>query len=117
MSRVPARLLFLALAALLAFPPLAAAQMTRGAISGTVRDASGALVPGASITVTNLDTNQSRGATSDAKGFYRVPALEPGPYKVLTELSGFTSVENRDVRLVAASEVTLNVDMKVGGSG
>ena len=52
MSRVPARLLVLALAAFLVFPPLVAAQMTRGAISGTVRDASGALVPGEPFTAT-----------------------------------------------------------------
>jgi carboxypeptidase family protein len=117
MSRVAARFLSLAWAALLLFPPLAAAQMTRGAISGTVRDATGALVPGASVTVTNVATNQSRSVTTDGNGFYRVPALEPGSYKVVTELTGFQSVENRDVRLVSASEVTLNVDMKVASVG
>ena len=53
MNRVLARLLALAAAGLLAFPLSAAAQMTRGAISGSVRDAQGALVPGATITVTN----------------------------------------------------------------
>jgi hypothetical protein len=117
MSRVTARFLTLAWAALLLFPTLSTAQMTRGAISGTVRDASAALVPGAVVTVTNLDTNQSRGAVSDANGFYRVPALEPGNYKVRTELTGFQTVEKREVRLVAALEVTLNVDLKVGGMG
>ena len=117
MSRVTARFLTLAWAALLLFPTLSAAQMTRGAISGTVRDASAALVPGAVVTVTNLDTNQSRGAVSDANGFYRVPALESGNYKVRTELTGFQTVEKREVRLVAAAEVTLNVDLKVGAIG
>jgi hypothetical protein len=117
MSRVAARFLSLAWAALLLFPPLAAAQMTRGAISGTVRDASGALVPGVTVTVTNNDTNQSRSAVSDANGFYRVPALEPGTYTVRSELSGFQTVELKEVRLVAASEATINVDMKVAGVG
>ena len=93
MNRVLARLLLLALAGFLAFPPLAAAQITRGAISGTVRDASGAVVPGATVTVTNVATNISRSAVSDAQGFYRVPALEPGTYTVRTELSGFQTVE------------------------
>ena len=115
MNRVLARLLALAAAGLLAFPLSAAAQMTRGAISGSVRDAQGALVPGATITVTNVATNSTRSAVSDAEGFYRVPALEPGTYHVKTELSGFQSVENKDIRLTAASEVTLNVDLKVAG--
>src|SRR3979411_2626021 len=55
-----------------AFAGPAAAQMTRGAVSGTVRDATGALVPGATVTVTNTDTNQAKSAVTDAKGFYRV---------------------------------------------
>jgi len=117
MNRVLARLLLLAVAGILAFPPLAAAQMTRGAISGTVRDASGAIVPGATVTVTHIDTNSTRSVVTDAQGFYRVPALEPGTYTVRTELSGFQTVENREVRLVTAGEVTLNVDMKVAGMG
>ena len=69
--------------------------MTRGAISGTVRDVSGAIVPGATVTVTNVDTNSTRSVVTDAQGFYRVPALEPGTYTVRTELSGFQTVENR----------------------
>ena len=117
MNRVLARLMLLAVAGVLVFPPLAAAQMTRGAISGTARDASGAIVPGATVTVTNTDTNITRSVVTDAQGFYRVPALEPGTYTVRVELSGFQTVENREVRLVAAGEVTLNVDMKVAGVG
>ena len=81
----------------LAFAGPAAAQMTRGAISGTVRDATGAIVPGATVTVTSADTNQARTAVTDAQGFYRVAALEPGRYTVRTELAGFSTVEKRDV--------------------
>jgi hypothetical protein len=112
-----ARGLALVLAGLLVFPALSAAQITRGAISGTVRDASGAVVPGATVTVTNMDTNISRTAVTDAQGFYRVPALEPGRYQVKTELSGFQTVEYKDVRLVSAGEVTLNSELKVAGVG
>jgi hypothetical protein len=117
MNRILARLFALALAGVLAFPALSAAQMTRGAISGTVRDASGAVVPGASVTATNVDTNGSRSAVTDAQGFYRVPALEPGNYIVKTELSGFQTVERKDVRLVAAAEITLNSELRVAGVG
>ena len=117
MDRVLARLLALALVGFLAFPALSAAQITRGAVSGTVRDATGAVVPGASVTVTNMDTNISRSAVTDAQGFFRVPALEPGRYAVKAELSGFSTVEFKDVRLVSASEVTINPELKVAGVG
>jgi hypothetical protein len=102
---------------LFAFAGAAAAQITRGAISGTVRDATGAIVPGASVTVTHMDTNQSKTAVSDENGFYRVGALEPGLYSVRTELSGFSTVENRDIPVRTASEATLDVELKVGGVG
>jgi len=117
MDRVLARLLVLALVGVLAFPALSAAQITRGAISGTVRDATGAVVPGASVTVTNTATNISRSAVSDARGFFRLPALEPGVYTVKAELSGFSTVEFKDVGLETASEVTINPEMKVAGVG
>jgi hypothetical protein len=114
MNRVLARLLALAAVGLLSFPPSAAAQMTRGAVSGTVRDAQGAVTPGATVTVTNVATNSVRIAVSDGQGFYRVPALDPGTYNVNAELTGFQAVEHRQIRVDAASEVTLNVGMKVG---
>jgi len=115
-AALPFRVLVVALGVLLVAGP-AAAQITRGAISGIVRDATGAVVPGASVTVTSLDTNQARTAVSDSQGFYRVAALEPGRYSVRTELAGFTTVENLDVPIRTASEVTLDVDLKVGGLG
>jgi carboxypeptidase family protein len=99
-----------------AFAGPAAAQMTRGAVSGTVRDATGAIVPGATVTVTNADTNQAKTAVTDAQGFYRVAALEPGRYTVRTELAGFSTVETREVPVRTASEVSLNVELKVGGT-
>ena len=76
------------LAAIL-LPSVGFAQMTRGSIAGTARDASGAVVPGATVTVTNVATNAMQTVVTDGEGFYRVPALEPGRYIVTTELSGF----------------------------
>ena len=51
------------------------------------------------------------------QGFFRVPALEPGRYQVKAELSGFSTVEFKDIRLVSASEVTINPELKVAGVG
>ena len=78
MNRVLARLFLLALVGILVFPALSDAQITRGAVLGTVRDTTtGAAVPGASVTVTNMDTNMSRTAVTDAVGFFRAPAPSP----------------------------------------
>jgi outer membrane receptor protein involved in Fe transport len=93
------------------------AQITRGAISGTVRDVMGAVVPGATVTVTNIDTNAGRTIVTDPRGFYRVAALEPGRYSVRAELSGFSAVENTDIVVRTATEVTLNVELPVGRIG
>ena len=82
--------------AMLATASLAEAQITRGALVGTVRDASGGMVPGVTVTVTNVDTNAARVAVTDEQGAYRIGALEPGRYKVATELSGFAPYEQTD---------------------
>jgi len=115
--RAPLVLALLAALVVALAPNLAHAQITRGAISGTVRDASGAVVPGATVTVTNLDTNIGRSVVTDAEGFYRMPALEPGRYMVRTELSGFTTVEIPDIQVRTSTEVTVDVDLKVAGVG
>src|SRR5215203_2193975 len=78
-------------------PAAGFAQMTRGSIAGVVRDSSGAVVPGATVTVTNVATNAAQTTTTDGDGFYRVPALDAGRYTVVAELSGFKKLEQRDV--------------------
>ena len=110
LSRIATALTITALAT------MASAQMTRGAISGTVRDQSMAAVPGATVTVTNSDTGATRTAVSDGIGFYRLPALEPGTYTVRAELSGFTTFSTA-VKVNADTEVKLNVDLKVASLG
>ena len=89
--------LAIALFTLLAMPSTTHAQLTRGAISGTVRDQNGAVVPGAQVKVTNPQTNVTRETTTNDEGFYRVGAVEPGTYTVLVEKDGFSKIENRAV--------------------
>ena len=84
------------------------AQMTRGGIGGTVRDSSGAVVPGVTVTVTNVATNATVTVVSDGQGFYRASALEPGTYTVTTELSGFMKIEQREVAVRTALETPLD---------
>jgi hypothetical protein len=95
---------------------LAEAQLTRGIVSGTVRDPGGLPVPGATVTVTNEETNIARTAVTSDAGFYRVPALEPGPYKVRVVMAGFVAVDQR-IRVQTALEATVNAALKVGGVG
>lgn len=92
----------------------APAQLTRGAISGTVHDASGATIPGASVKATSNTTNVTRTVTTDDNGFYRIGALEPGTYTVEIEKTGFSKISNKNLELNTASEVTFDVDLKVG---
>jgi len=89
------------------------AQLTRGSISGTVSDATGAAIAGANVKITNADTNQIRTATTDERGFYRVTALEPGPYSIRVEKSGFGGVQAGGIVVRSAQEVTYNSEMKV----
>jgi len=100
-----------------AVPTAGYAQMTRGSVAGTVRDASGGVVPGASITVTNVDTNAAQTVTSDAQGFYRAAALEPGRYSVKFELPGFTTVEQREVQVRSALETPVDVRLEPAAVG
>lgn len=107
--------LLLSLLTLLCVPATSLAQLTRGTISGTMRDAAGAAVPNATIKITNVDTNQSRVAATNETGFYRVTALEPGTYTVLVEKTGFGKFEARDIVVRSAQEVTYDAELKVSG--
>jgi len=100
---------------LLSFALTSQAQITRGIISGTVRDENGAVVPGAQITITSTGSSLTkRDATTDDQGFYRVGALDPGSYNVVVEKDGFEKLENRDVAVKSAGEVTFDATLKAG---
>lgn len=99
----------------LSLPVGANAQLTRGAINGTVRDQAGAAVAGATVRVVNPTTNISRDTIANDDGFYRVAALEPGTYNVVIERAGFAKVENRGVVVRTSLETTFDVELKPGG--
>ena len=93
-------------------PATSSAQLTRSAISGTVKDASGAVIPGATITITNVETNAPRTTVTDGQGFFRVGALEPGRYKVTAQLAGFATVEQPNIDARTATEISLDFQLK-----
>jgi hypothetical protein len=90
------------------------AQTFRGTILGTVTDASGAAVAGASVTVKNQDTGILRSTQTTADGEYRVPELAIGTYTVTVEMPGFQTAITRDVKVDVASEVRADVTLKPG---
>src|SRR5690242_448457 len=73
----------------------AAAQNT-GTVSGTIVDATGQLVPGATITLVSETTANSRTTTSDTKGEFAFRAVEPGSYTLKFELAGFRTLERKN---------------------
>jgi hypothetical protein len=93
---------------------VAAAQGTSGVIVGTIVDTQGAVLPGVTITVRNIDTGAMRTLVTGADGQYRVAALPSGRYDVRAELSGFTTAEAKGVPLLINQEVRQNLTMNVG---
>ena len=82
---------------LLASP--AAAQFDRGTISGVVKDQSGAVVPGVTVTAKSLQTQELATAVTDASGFFTMTTLRPGRYDVSAELDGFKKASRSGVQL------------------
>jgi hypothetical protein len=93
----------------------AQSQASEGAIEGVVKDATGAVLPGVTVTLSNLDTGATRSLTSESGGAYRAVLLPLGTYKVRAELSGFKTVERTGVRLSAGQTAVVDFSLEVGG--
>ncbi|MGH7177602.1 MAG: carboxypeptidase-like regulatory domain-containing protein, partial [Tepidisphaeraceae bacterium] len=107
-------LLVASLVIVLAAAVSALAQSDRGTITGTVTDSTGAAVPGANVTVTNLGTNANSTAVTTSEGVYSIVALQPGAYRVRIEKSGFKRAEIGQVAVVVGNTTSANVSMEVG---
>jgi len=90
------------------------AQETTGAISGTIRDSSGAVVPNASVTVRNAGTGAARKLTSDAGGSFTATLLPVGTYDVVVEATGFKRSVTSGIALSVNDRLALNVSLEVG---
>ncbi len=100
----------------LALPLPAMAQIESGTFAGTVEDPSGAVIPGAVLTVTNQGTNITTTFQTDASGVYRVGNLPPGLYTVKVEAKGFKTVINRDVELTVGAVQRVDFRLELGES-
>ncbi|MFB3829457.1 MAG: carboxypeptidase regulatory-like domain-containing protein [Bryobacteraceae bacterium] len=106
----------LRLAVLLFLAALAMAQDYRGSILGRVTDASGAVIPGATVTVTNQGTNARNTTESNAEGNFLVPLLEPGSYTMMVEAAGFKQVRHEAITVRTGDRVEMNFQLEVGGT-
>jgi hypothetical protein len=105
---------YLACLMLLSLPMSSYAQIASG-ISGTVRDASGGLLPGVTVEVVSpVLIEGSRTTVTDVNGQYQITDLRPGDYIVTFTLTGFRSIRREGIRLTAAFTATINADLQVG---
>ena len=108
--RVPLRLATLAIA----FAAALASQGINSSVVGTVTDQTGAVVPGVSITVTNVNTGVKSSAVTDGTGNYRVPHLQPGQYQVEASAPGFKRFARQNVTLEIDRELRIDVGLEAG---
>lgn len=93
---------------------LGLAQLPTATVLGTVRDSTGAVIPGVNVTVRNTETGTTRTTTSGANGSYRLVALTVGSYEVRVEQPGFQAEVRSGLTLVVDQEAVVNFALKVG---
>lgn len=87
---------------------------TSGTVQGTVTDDTGAVIPGAQVVVSNIETGVSSEASTNEVGFFTVPGLNPGLYSVTCSSEGFSSKEFPEVRLEVQQTMRIDCAMAVG---
>jgi hypothetical protein len=97
-----------------ATPAFGQSQAINGTIEGTVTDAQGGVLPGVTVTLTNVDTGQRRVVVTNDTGTYRAPLLPLGGYKIEYLLSGFAKHARSGITLAAGQTVVLNETLRVG---
>src|SRR5687767_13550921 len=103
--------------ALMMLPSLASAQgaLARGTLTGTVRDASGAVLPGVTVEAASpAIIEKVRTAVTDGAGVYRIVNLDPGVYSLTFTLTGFSQVKRENIGLSGSATLTIPIDMRVG---
>jgi hypothetical protein len=97
-------------------PSLMAQTAATGALQGTVTDASGAVIPNASVTLTNTATGQARTVTTQGDGTYRFPLIQPGIYNLKFTANGFKGAEANGINVNVTETPVFNQKLDVGGA-
>jgi hypothetical protein len=90
------------------------AQIALGGVTGTVRDTTGAVIPGASIRVVNLATGIEHNATTQVTGSYLVPQVAAGDYRISVSATGFKQIEIVNAKVDVGTTLTQDVTLEVG---
>jgi hypothetical protein len=111
---LPSLIAWWAATLLLVFLAIPAHAQYRASLRGTVADPTGAVIPGATVTLTDKDTNATRTATSDGSGIYTFNALPPDHFSLVAERQGFEKKEVAQVVLIPEQPNTLDVQLQLG---
>jgi hypothetical protein len=110
------RLLCAAILLCLFVPTSSFTQSVNSTIGGTVQDASGAFIPGVTITATNTATGVAATTISNESGVYQFASLQPGTYNITAELPGFNTQAVRDYQLGGSLQARINFELQVAGA-
>jgi hypothetical protein len=102
--------------ALVMSPLLVPAQEFRGQIGGAITDPSGASIPGAQITITNIATNIASTTLANEAGSYTILYLVPGRYAVLVEAPGFKKLVRQGIEVRVGDALKLDLTLELGGA-
>src|SRR5438445_3907833 len=108
------KLIVLSFSLVLMMGKLAMSQLPTGTILSAVKDSSGAVIPGASITAKNVETGLTRTGVSAEDGSYRLSALPVGGYEVRVELAGFRRAVRSGLTLTVSQEAVVNFTLQAG---
>ena len=91
------------------------AQFEDGSLVGTIHDSTGAIIPGATVSATNIGTGIVTTTTSNSSGDYEFPSLRVGAYTVKAEAQGFSTAVAENITVSVASRTRIDLQLKVGG--
>src|SRR6516162_9039297 len=94
--------------------PAMVAQTSLGTLTGTVTDSTGAVIRGATVTITQQGTGVKRQTTTNSSGIYRFDAVDLGVYQVSSTAPGFATEDKTGIELQAAHTTDIDFSLKVG---
>lgn len=102
------------LSLLLALNVSLSGQVTTGTVSGSIKDSSGAVLPGVNVKIQNTDTGATRVVSTDTRGYYSAPNLPLGRYEITATLAGFQTEVRKGITLNVSQNAVIDVTMNVG---